>query len=312
MYTVSNKAKVLPPLSADLIPSRYKWLSLEMAEPNLGVPKGDKPLASVTYLLSSDYAGNRGWASASTLQITFSSDERPDVPTINDAINELFYRFPTIRTFTLNLTSSIFFQEWGLDIGDNCVTECATLSWASIKENGRAITTWYLNISGLNATTNQWITGAWDFDNYELGSVTGGLNESKFYYLTGEDWSGKRGTDVFEVRFVGPTYYGGSSQDLLNMDAVSLAQAVLDDRQDIKLTDRLTGNITFNTAGNKRFFVAVPQGGQIPAFSVGAFPVICSQRNNIFITSPNTGETVEYTILVSPSFYQLNQTVRLS
>ena len=312
MYTVSNKAKVLPPLSADLIKSRHQWLSLEMAEPNLGVPKGDKPLAAVTYLLSSDYAGNRGWASASTLQITFSSSERPDVGTINDAINELFYIYPDVRTFTLNLTSSIFFREFGFSIGDNCLTECATLSWASKKENGRAITTWYLNISGLNATTQQWITGAWDFSSYELGSVTGGLNESIYYYLTGEDWSGKRGEDVYEVRFVGPTYFGGTATELHTLTPSEIEAEILAQFQRIELTDRLRGNITFNTAGNRRFFVAVPQGGQVPTFTVGAFQVICFERFNIPIVSPNTGETINYTVLVSPSRYQFDQTVRLS
>lgn len=61
--TLNNKTKVLPPVSAALYdgsnpykPSRYNWLSLDLAEPNLGIP-----YSTGTYYLTSDIYGSRGW-----------------------------------------------------------------------------------------------------------------------------------------------------------------------------------------------------------------------------------------------------------
>jgi hypothetical protein len=302
MYTVSNKAKVLHPLSADSIKSRYQWLSLEMAEPNLGVPKGPESIGlagTVTYLLSSDAIGNRGWASATTLSITFSSDERPDIPTINDAINELFYKWPEVRIFVLNLTASPYYEEYGTTIAP------ASLSWASVKENGRAITTWYLNVSGVNASTSQWITGAWDFSSYQLGSLSGELNQSFVYYLTAEDWKGNRGYASFTLKFVGPTYIGTTTTTNIS------AAEVLGGLQQIRYSDYLRGNFNLPTAGGKRFYFAFPPGAAIPTFRFGTFTYIPETLNSINITSPNTSITLPFTIKYSTDPYAQNVNLTL-
>lgn len=59
MYlSLNNKTKVTPPLSASTYPSRYQWLSVDMAEPNLGV--GTRP-GPFTYALMTSGIGERFW-----------------------------------------------------------------------------------------------------------------------------------------------------------------------------------------------------------------------------------------------------------
>jgi len=61
MYlTLSQKTKTTPPVVAHFITSRYSWLSLDLAEPNLGIPPFDINTTNV-YVLSSNEIGVRGW-----------------------------------------------------------------------------------------------------------------------------------------------------------------------------------------------------------------------------------------------------------
>jgi hypothetical protein len=62
--TLTDRVLATPPKKAEGIPSRYKWLSISLSEPNLGItpPKELLPTESDFWSLSSDEFGNRGWA----------------------------------------------------------------------------------------------------------------------------------------------------------------------------------------------------------------------------------------------------------
>jgi hypothetical protein len=66
MYlTLSQKTKITPPVIAATISSRYSWLSLDLVEPNIGVAPALQPGETITYLLSSNSLGKRGWTVSS-------------------------------------------------------------------------------------------------------------------------------------------------------------------------------------------------------------------------------------------------------
>lgn len=56
MQTLANRVKPISPLTANNIPSRYQWLSLKLAEPNLGSPVG-----TGVFVLTATNVGDRGW-----------------------------------------------------------------------------------------------------------------------------------------------------------------------------------------------------------------------------------------------------------
>ena len=57
MQTIADRVKPIPPLVARDITSRYSWLSLALAEPNLGAPIG-----TGFYVLTAQEDGERGWS----------------------------------------------------------------------------------------------------------------------------------------------------------------------------------------------------------------------------------------------------------
>ena len=213
--TLGLKAKLIPPLSANLITSRYRWLSLELAEPSLGVPPPidvNPEGTSDVWVLSSDYIGNRGWCSYDPLNFPFDSKERPDLETVGDAVDEVIYNDPRITVFSArNNASTIARNSVFIEIGDTTTWAPATLSWGTAKVNPRAITTYYLNLSGANSTYSQWVTGDWEF----VQRLMPGFSSSENYstssvFLTAEDWAGKRGTATFTANFRAPIIFGYS------------------------------------------------------------------------------------------------------
>jgi len=60
--TLANKTLLIPAASAKSIASRYKWISLDLVEPNLGAPLNLPLEQTDTYILSSNNQGTeRGW-----------------------------------------------------------------------------------------------------------------------------------------------------------------------------------------------------------------------------------------------------------
>ncbi len=69
-YTLNQRTKVNPPLSAAQYEGRYQWLSLDMAEPNLGLGNVVGPW---TYVLTTSGEGERIWTR--NLNLSGNSDE---------------------------------------------------------------------------------------------------------------------------------------------------------------------------------------------------------------------------------------------
>lgn len=177
--SLSKKTLVTPPTAAALYDgtirggklrvNRYRFLSLDLAEPNLGVPVVpfgfDPPLDLITnfynlsvliyapsptsdtrtYYLSSDIKGTRGWTNL-VGDALFDSLERPDLKTTDAALEELLYKFPEILTFTLNESASPIFLEAGSYFSP------AILDWTYNKTNLAAISATYLFFNN-NTTT---------------------------------------------------------------------------------------------------------------------------------------------------------------
>lgn len=220
------KTKLIPALSANQISSRYKWLSLELAEPNLGVPPPidvDPDGTSDVWVLSSDYIGTRGWCSYDPLNFPFNSQERPDIETVGDAVDDVLYTFPTITYIAaINsvVPSTTAYNVLYLEPNRLTTWSPATLSWGTAKFNPLAITTYYLNISGPNATQTQWITGDTNFRSYlhpgldrsqPYPGFTAAHNTTYAIQLTAEDWANARGTGTFNVYYRAPVIFGIST-----------------------------------------------------------------------------------------------------
>lgn len=299
--SLANKAKTIPPLSANLIDSRYSWLSLELAEPSLGVPPNISLISSLTstvWVLSSDIYGDRGWCKMDATSMPLGSPERPDLGTIGDAINELIYVFPSILTFHMNGSASPGFAEFGTTLTP------ASLSWSSNKKDQRSIISWYLNVSGANATFSQWITGDTNFRSYDLGSLSGGFNETLSFYLTAIDWAGNKAMATYNMKFVIPTYIGTATTDIMT------SAVVLGGIYKIALTDYLKGTFDIPTAGGKRFYIAFPPGSTIPTFKFGIYTYIPETTLNINISS-SIGVEKPYTIKYSDTGYVQNTLLTL-
>ena len=293
--SLANKTKTVPPLSAAQVPSRYDWLSLELAEPNLGVPPNftffPELTTTITWVLTSNPVGTRGWSAFDASLFPLNSPERPDLETVSEAINELIYTFPAITTFTLNKSASPYYQEFGTSLTP------VQLAWKSNKPDGKAITAWYLNISGANASVSQWLTGNYAFSAYDIGFLSGGFNQTFEFYLTAVDWKGNRASRTYALKFVGPTFIGTATTDLIT------SAVVIDGIWKIEYNDYLKGNYNIPTAGGKRFFIAFPQGATIPTFKFGIYTYIPETLFNINIHSPTTGVLKPYTIKYSDTGY---------
>lgn len=175
--TLSKKTLVTPPTAAALYDGtvrdgrlrvdRYRFLSLDLAEPNLGIPVtpyGTSPPLNLvtnffglsvllyrqvptsdttTFYLSSDFKGIRGWTNL-VGDALFNSLERPDLKTTDAALEELLYKFPEILTFSLCGYSSPIYLE-----ADSIFTP-AILSWTYNKVNLASISATYIKAKSLN------------------------------------------------------------------------------------------------------------------------------------------------------------------
>jgi len=311
--TLGLKAKLIPPLSASLITSRYKWLSLELAEPNLGVPPPidvNPDSTSDVWILSSDYIGNRGWSSYDPLNFPFSSQERPDLETVGDAVDEVIYKNPDITVFTARDNISSILARNSLLLEPNLITTWspATLSWGTAKVNPRAITTYYLNVSGSNSTQSQWVTGDWEFTFYlhpgldqvqPYPGFTVGHNTNYTIFLTAEDWNKARGTGSFNVFYRAPVIVG-RTQDPQFTDI--LAQPV------INRNPRLNLNFSVTTPllNNEFYFIAWPQAFPTltsttarPVGTTTGFTSRGIRRGPIDVLFPDAPSAIPYFIEVS-------------
>jgi hypothetical protein len=269
------KAKTIPPPVAKLYAGRYDWLSLELAEPNLGAPPDidvNTNSSSEIWVLSSNYIGTRGWASYDPLNFPFISKERPDLTTLGNAVDEVIYKDPDIiffaaanSSFSPSLTA---FNTLILEPRQQTTWSPATLSWGTAKVNPRAITTYYLNISGPNSTQSQWVTGDWKFVSYlhpgldqdqpyqgfltHPSNISNTLGNTYIISLTAEDWDNVRRTKTFTVLYKAPIFFGIHANNNVT-DAVVLGSSFREPRPN------LSNTFTINAQPNSvYYYIAYP------------------------------------------------------
>jgi hypothetical protein len=305
--TVSNKARTIPPISAQQIESRYQWLSLELAEPNLGVApiimaSESNPSSTSTFVLTSNYIGTRGWASYDPLNFPFVSPERPDLETVGEAINEVIYRKPAFIYFAARNN----FNQWSysntfVEIGDTTTWAPATLSWGVNKANERAIDFYILNLSGANSSFVDWVSGSWDFQSRQHpGFVNTNHLATLTFYLTAQDWAGARATTTHNVYFRAPIYYGATS--VQNANAANWFTNTTSN-----VITRVAGSVAYDhniVLNSQYYFIAFPAAYGVSSVVVGrpgqpgAFPSQGFQFTNVNITN-QFGITNPYTVIVS-------------
>jgi hypothetical protein len=309
--TVSNKAKTIPPISAQQIESRYQWLSLELAEPNLGVApiimaSASNPSSTSTFVLTSNYIGTRGWASYDPLNFPFVSPERPDLETVGEAINEVIYRKPAFIYFAAkNVFNGWAYSNAFVEIGDTTTWAPATLSWGTNKANERAIDFYILNLSGANSSFTDWISGSWDFQSrVHPGFIrTQSIDHltTQTFFITAQDWAGARATSQFTVYYRAPVYYGKTTA----RDAANTPNWFTTTTSNVQRS--VGGGVGYDynsTFSNEFYFIAFPAGYALNSVTVGrpgqagAFPSTGITSNNVPIQNP-FGVTFNYTVVVS-------------
>jgi len=323
--TISNKAKTIHPLSAQLIPSRYSWLSLEFAEPNLGVPPNiilNENSATETWVLTSDYLGFRGWASYDPLNFPFFSAERPDLETIGDAVEELIYKNPNpLRFFLLHPTAPTTPRtNVAVELGDSFWCNTASLSWVSNKVNPLAIVSWYLDLTNNSASNiTQWQSGGATFTSYPSRQgdapfcLQFNTTQTIQYRLTAVDWSGKLGFASLDTFFRPAIYFGvtfnpargpnGSNWPLSN----NTGQGSVSFKR-IQTSIFFDHFVNFNDYQGAHFYVCIPEGVTgittnptiyLGTFEAqGTFPVTGIVYTGVPLTS-DFGLTQNYTVIVS-------------
>ena len=118
------------------------------------------------YYVTSDLLGNRGFDAFPSADATqFQSDERPDLPTLEAAIDELLYIKPQFTTFTLNNSSSVVYVQPKQTI------EPALLRWLTNKKTNASIVKYDLTLPSTQIITFKRLN-RFDFRNVFL-SVSG-------------------------------------------------------------------------------------------------------------------------------------------
>lgn len=106
--SLTNRTLVTGPVKASTIPSRYTWLSLDLAEPNLGIPEGP---STGTYVLTSSTMGARGWTNILTLSTlgaftgVFSNVITNSLSSVNSVASNIG-TFNILHTTTLSAVSA--------------------------------------------------------------------------------------------------------------------------------------------------------------------------------------------------------------
>lgn len=117
---ISERTRVVPPLSAD--PLRYRYLNLQNAEPNLGVPPSTTKTSFGDYILTSNLTGGREfkntyiWDSTyttfSAASGTFLTEQKADLiyfkKTGGDIIGNVFIQGNLIATGAVSALSAVY------------------------------------------------------------------------------------------------------------------------------------------------------------------------------------------------------------
>jgi hypothetical protein len=341
--TITGKTRVTPATAAVLydgitkVPDRYKWLSLDMAEPNLGIPLSGVDLGSLvtgsyqfsstqTFLLCSNVKGERGWVAFNAAEQQFDSEERPDLTNVDMSLEWLLYRDPFILNFQLSaavfgpifrpgivggLTPSIpILLEAGTAPGAG--TGVVTLSWITNKVDERAIKKYYLKAPNgeINETISKTITGGYDFKTYTLPFIDTSVIGTSTFALTAEDWKKVRATGVVVVSALGPIFYGTTSSTAFTILSSTI-------KNGIKTT---TGSpavtYAFNNPGGNKLFMAWPTSVNYtpnrfliaPATNFVLINPSLNINNNIKVLL-DSGAEVTYTVFVTENGYNSSPTL---
>lgn len=254
-FTITGKTKVTPPSAAVLydgvnkIPDRYSWLSLDMAEPNLGIPLSGVDLGSLitgsyvfsstqTFLLCSNVKGERGWVAFNASEQQFDSEERPDLTTVDMGLEWLLYTDPVI----LNLQLSAAYFNTGFNLypgiagGKNSIdilleagmpvggTGNVSLSWVTNKVDERAIDRFILKTpNGMsNSAASDILTGDYAFRTLHLPYIDTSTTGTSTFYLTAQDWRGDKAEGFINIKSSGPIYYGITLNNTMNINGTEI------------------------------------------------------------------------------------------
>lgn len=341
--TITGKTKVTPATAAVLYGGsggrggvldyvdRYKWLSLDMAEPNLGIPLSGVDIGALqtgsyvfsstqTYLLCSNVKGERGWILYNAADQQFDSEERPDLTNVDMSLEYLLYKNPVTINFQLSSESFGNFNFRPGIAGSSASspilfeagasTGMVTLSWATNKVDARAIKTFYLSTP--NGETNsifENITGDYSFRTYTLPNIDTNVLGTSTFGLTAEDWLKNRAISFLTVRSLGPIFFGVTSNIAVNMNSASIIAG------NKTTTGSPAGTYSFSP-NNQRLFIAWPVAlGYTPdRFFVAGSPLpvfINTTSLNNYATANVTigGNSISYRVFVTENFYNLSPMV---
>lgn len=241
--SLTGKTRVISPTAAVLYdgvnksPSRYNWLSLELAEPNLGIPLSGVDMGALltgsyvfsstqTFLLCSNQRGERGWVAFNAAEQQFDSEERPDLTNVDMALEWVLYRDPIIINFQL---SADYYNNYdfvpGIEGGETpsipILLEAGTapgalgtghvsLSWSTNKIDERAIVTYYLSAPNGDVNDSRFgcVTGDYSFRKYNLPVIDTSVPGTSTFMLTAEDWREQKAVGELVIKALGPIYYG--------------------------------------------------------------------------------------------------------
>lgn len=342
--TITGKTRVVSPTAAVLydgvnkLPDRYRWISLDTAEPNLGIPLSGVDIEQLkngnfvststeTYILCTNTRGDRGWILYNASDQGFSSEERPDLSSVDSALEWLVYKDPTIVNFQLSASyfSSTNFYPGIKDSETTTIpillkagtvgTTSVTLSWLTNKYDERAIRKYYLKSAdnNINDFVSQTLTGDYTFKTYTLNIDTSSPVTCAFA-LTAEDWAVKRGTGDLIIKALGPIYYGKTTVTNINDITNSIIQIG---------SDSLVTGSPQNTYGfsglvdASRFFIAWPLAlGYTPKqYSMNNSVLLITVGSNELITrnlTMDSGVVIPYQVFVTNEFYNSDpSTIRL-
>lgn len=355
--TVTNKTRVVPPTAAVFyggiggapgIPGyadRYKWLSLELAEPNLGVPLSGIDLGSLTtgsyifsstqtFLLCSNQLGERGWVAFNAAEQQFDSLERPDLTSVDMALEWLVYREPFIVNFQL---SAEYYGDFdfipGIEGGEPSIpilleagtspeavgTGYVSLSWVTNKVDERAIVTYYLSSANgeYNDSKTGCITGDYSFRKYDLPVIDTSVPGTSTFMLTAEDWANAKAVGELVIKALGPIFYGFT-------DKTSNASIVASDINNSPRVEKLvkgspSTTYSFPSPGNNRLYMAWPMDLNFTPtrfFMNGSalfVQITDSDIINNLVLTMDSGAEIPYRVFITNERYNLiNTTLRLT
>lgn len=348
--TLTGKTRVISPTAAVLyggigdrpgLPNyanRYNWLSLDLAEPNLGIPLSGVDLGSLTtgsfvfsstqtFLLCSNIKGERGWVAFNAAEQQFDSEERPDLTNVDMGLEWLLYRDPIILNFQLsaavfglpgqyrpgiiggNQPSIPILLEAGQAPGFG--TGVVTLSWVTNKVDPRAIKFYYLRTPNgeINETISNSLTGDYAFQSYTLPEIDTRFIGTSTFYLTAQDWTKKRATGVVVISALGPIFYGTTAATAFSI----LSSEIKNGAKTTTGTPAIT--YTYPSPGGNRLFIAWPTSVNYTPnrfiIAPSILPVVINTSTNInnnIKVLLDSGAEVIYSVFVTENGYNSTNT----